>query len=127
MVDSVFQCRLSTRSITTGNFADQLCMKIMKLIGEKLRAELSGIQGVGNAKQHNLPIKIGSAFVTFALDSEYFLPSKSFETSLPKSAVTRSRMVSLSSISLSCFPFGDALQLESDILDLFAYPARLSP
>ena len=55
------------------------------------------------AKQHNLPIKYGSAFVGFLS-----LP--------PKSAVTRSRMA-----SLSCFPFGDALQLESDILDLFAY------
>lgn len=68
------------------------------------------------AKQHNLPIKYGSAFVGFLS-----LPSKCFETSPPKSAVIRSRMASLSSISLSCFPFGDALQLESDILDLFAY------
>ena len=66
---------------------------------------------------------------SLVLASEYFLPSKSFETSLPKSAVTRSKMTSLSSICLSSvsrFPFADALQLESDIIDLFRYPLQIS-
>ena len=48
--------------------------------------------------------------------ADFFLPSKSFETSLPNSAVTRSRMASLSSLQLE-----SALESDISIFSLISF------